>query len=351
LMWMDEVTEKPALGATEIWEIYNNTVDAHPIHLHQIAFQVINREDFTATADPDSGRMTGIQLSSVATGPRPHEVGFKDTVLNFPGQVTRIKARFDRPNLYVWHCHIVEHEDNEMMRPMFITMHPSLNLGAALGYSLLALDGAKVDMSGAKSGVFGDVGLAAHAIQNFSEGFITGSFFVDPLADNAVQKNVSITGGTVSRDLKQAASDARSAAAAASALLPTMILGNITEPQTLALKAGLNVIRMDSLHIGPGSLVLRGGVDDEVIFNISGGFTLSGRSSISLAGGLLPSRVLFNLQLGGPSIDLSAGSTVAGSILAPARNIGLSGGSSITGAVVSGSGIALTGGSTIRLVA
>jgi FtsP/CotA-like multicopper oxidase with cupredoxin domain len=49
--------------------------------------------------------------------PEPWETGFKDTVIAFPGEVTRVQARFDLAGLYVWHCHIVEHEDNEMMRP------------------------------------------------------------------------------------------------------------------------------------------------------------------------------------------------------------------------------------------
>ena len=54
------------------------------------------------------------------TPPKPNELGYKDTVVAFPGQVTRIKAKFDIAGLYVWHCHIVEHEDNEMMRPLLV---------------------------------------------------------------------------------------------------------------------------------------------------------------------------------------------------------------------------------------
>ena len=58
-----------------------------------------------------------IQLEGDITAPEPWESGFKDTVIAYPGEVTRIKARFDNPGQFVWHCHIVEHEDNEMMRP------------------------------------------------------------------------------------------------------------------------------------------------------------------------------------------------------------------------------------------
>ena len=52
--------------------------------------------------------------------PEPWETGFKDTVIAYPGQVTRVKATFANAGQYVWHCHIVEHEDNEMMRPFRI---------------------------------------------------------------------------------------------------------------------------------------------------------------------------------------------------------------------------------------
>jgi hypothetical protein len=61
-----------------------------------------------------------VELDGAARGPEAWETGFKDTVTAFPGEVTRIKALFDRVGLYVWHCHIVDHEDNEMMRPYFV---------------------------------------------------------------------------------------------------------------------------------------------------------------------------------------------------------------------------------------
>ena len=104
LEWMDAITENPALGATEVWEIYNYTEDAHPIHIHEVQFQVVNRQPFGGEARP----------------PESNETGFKDTVIAYPEEITRVKLLFDLPGLYVWHCHIVEHEDNEMMRPYFI---------------------------------------------------------------------------------------------------------------------------------------------------------------------------------------------------------------------------------------
>jgi bilirubin oxidase len=102
MRWDDPVTENPALGATEIWEIHNFTADAHPIHVHEVQFQIVDRRKF--------GQKTTLP-------PEPSERGFKDTVIAYPGIVTRLKATFDRAGLFVWHCHMLEHEDNEMMRP------------------------------------------------------------------------------------------------------------------------------------------------------------------------------------------------------------------------------------------
>jgi FtsP/CotA-like multicopper oxidase with cupredoxin domain len=102
LLWNDEITENPAVGATEMWEIYNFTEDAHPIHIHLVQFEVVGREDV------HSGEFRG---------PEAWETGFKDTVIAYPDEITRVKARFDLAGLFVWHCHILEHEDNEMMRP------------------------------------------------------------------------------------------------------------------------------------------------------------------------------------------------------------------------------------------
>jgi FtsP/CotA-like multicopper oxidase with cupredoxin domain len=112
--WMDAVTENPKVGATEIWEIYNTTVDAHPMHVHEALFEVVNREGLVLNGEEV---VSPVQLDGVVTPPEPWETGFKDTVIAYPGQVTRIKLKFNTPGQYVWHCHIVEHEDNEMMRP------------------------------------------------------------------------------------------------------------------------------------------------------------------------------------------------------------------------------------------
>ncbi len=99
--WMDAITENPAPGTTEVWEIHNFTEDAHPIHVHMVQFEVVDRQD----------------ASGVVRPPEAWETGTKDTVVSYPGEITRVKATFDRAGQFVWHCHILEHEDNEMMRP------------------------------------------------------------------------------------------------------------------------------------------------------------------------------------------------------------------------------------------
>ncbi len=118
-MWMDAVTENPAVGDTEVWEFYNFTADAHPMHVHEVTFEVVNRE--ALVTDPTTGEpVQPVQLSGAPRPPEAWETGLKDTVIAYPGEVTRIKAQFNVPGQYVWHCHIVEHEDNEMMRPFRI---------------------------------------------------------------------------------------------------------------------------------------------------------------------------------------------------------------------------------------
>jgi FtsP/CotA-like multicopper oxidase with cupredoxin domain len=114
LEWRLGVTENPASGATEIWELYNVTADAHPIHIHEVVFEVVNRQDIEVFEDQKQVR---INPASPPTPPEPGESGFKDTVIAYPGQVTRVRAQFTTAGQFVWHCHIVEHEDNEMMRP------------------------------------------------------------------------------------------------------------------------------------------------------------------------------------------------------------------------------------------
>jgi len=113
--WSEEISENPGVGSTEVWEYYNVTADAHPMHIHEAAFQVVDRQALTLDDDGEVARP--IQPTGDPTPPEPWETGWKDTVVAYPGQVTRVRLRFVQPGQFVWHCHIVEHEDNEMMRP------------------------------------------------------------------------------------------------------------------------------------------------------------------------------------------------------------------------------------------
>jgi spore coat protein A, manganese oxidase len=113
--WNMPVTENPALRSTEIWGFVNTTDDSHPIHLHLVRFQILDRRSFDVGAYWAKGE---VRYTGPAMPPEPGEAGWKDTVRADPGMVTRIITRFEGfRGRYVWHCHILEHEDNEMMRP------------------------------------------------------------------------------------------------------------------------------------------------------------------------------------------------------------------------------------------
>ncbi len=113
--WHKPVTEKPVLNTTEIWEFVNLTDDSHPIHLHLVRLQLLDRRRF----EPFEFQSTGnLRFTGPVVPPEPFEAGWKDTVRADPGMVTRIIVPFEGyAGRYVWHCHILEHEDNEMMRP------------------------------------------------------------------------------------------------------------------------------------------------------------------------------------------------------------------------------------------
>lgn len=113
--WNMPVTEKPVLNSIEIWSFINLTDDSHPIHLHLVRFQILDRRPF----DLQTYELT---KKVVFTGPaqrlEPNELGWKDTVRVDSMTVTRIIVKFEGfTGRYVWHCHMLEHEDNEMMRP------------------------------------------------------------------------------------------------------------------------------------------------------------------------------------------------------------------------------------------
>jgi FtsP/CotA-like multicopper oxidase with cupredoxin domain len=148
--WSAPVSELPALGSTEEWVIVNPTADTHPIHLHLVQFQLVSRQPFNVqNYQTDWIMINGVPplpigqatvpldptpyLQDGLVGPQPYELAWKDTIQMRPGEVTRIRVRFapidgstsypftatGNPG-YVWHCHILDHEDNEMMRPYFV---------------------------------------------------------------------------------------------------------------------------------------------------------------------------------------------------------------------------------------
>ena len=116
---MDGVTENPAVGAVESWIIRNFTMDAHPIHIHQVQFQVMRRIVTDPMVSPH-GTLGRVRSATRALGDR-----LEGHRVVYPGELTRVKARFDIAGLFVWHCHIIEHEDNEMMRPFRVGPAPA----------------------------------------------------------------------------------------------------------------------------------------------------------------------------------------------------------------------------------
>lgn len=132
LTWTDPVTETPHQGDIEVWEFINLTPDAHPIHIHLVQFRMLNQQEFNLTLWRESA--CHFNDSSCFLGaPSPalaHQVGLKDTILAMPSSVTRVMMQWSAHNGgefafevssgpgYLWHCHILDHEDNDMMRPI-----------------------------------------------------------------------------------------------------------------------------------------------------------------------------------------------------------------------------------------
>ena len=116
--FFDPISEDPVHGSVEIWEFVNTTADAHPIHLHAVHFQLLDRRPFDLGLQQ---RTSEVVFTRKVNQAAPEERGWKDTILCPPGQMTRIITPFTaEPGRFVWHCHMLEHEDNEMMRPYLI---------------------------------------------------------------------------------------------------------------------------------------------------------------------------------------------------------------------------------------
>jgi spore coat protein A, manganese oxidase len=157
-MWDAPISETPELGATEEWVLVNPTMNPHPIHIHLVQFQLVQRETFDSTTyveawkalngDPPFSQPTknvnlNNYLSNLKIPIQPNEQCWKDTITVNAGEVVTIRVRFaqqDGSNFpfdatagpgYVWHCHLLEHEDNEMMRPYKVTQPNSIALPLA----------------------------------------------------------------------------------------------------------------------------------------------------------------------------------------------------------------------------
>ncbi|MDL4843002.1 multicopper oxidase family protein [Aquibacillus rhizosphaerae] len=116
--WNERVEEKPRLGTTEIWSFLNTTGFTHPMHIHLIQFQILDRQTFDLDRYNSDGK---IVYTNSPTAPKSNERGWKDTVAAPSAQITRVIAKFaPYTGNYVWHCHILEHEDHDMMRPFTV---------------------------------------------------------------------------------------------------------------------------------------------------------------------------------------------------------------------------------------
>jgi spore coat protein A len=139
LPYMSSPTETPKAGSVEVWQIMNLTADTHPVHFHLVNVQLIQRQKFASKIDPKNlpGNPSDWTYIADPTGPDANELGWKDTVRMNPGEITTVIMKFDLPKLptaemrnavsprtggheYVWHCHILEHEEHDMMRPLIV---------------------------------------------------------------------------------------------------------------------------------------------------------------------------------------------------------------------------------------
>jgi len=124
MRWGDDITEIVQLNDVEEWEIYNTLLVRHPIHIHQVEFQIIDRQPvlplgadlFYPAQNPG---ITPVMIGQ-PQAPEAWENGWKDEVIVPPLTRVRVRMRFDIPGDFVWHCHILTHEDHDMMRPLTV---------------------------------------------------------------------------------------------------------------------------------------------------------------------------------------------------------------------------------------
>jgi len=132
LHW-DDITEEPVLGTTEIWQFINDSGVSHPMHMHLVFFQILDRDGFTRGSGGE------IIPNGSPQAPPLEESGWKDTAMVGPNEILRVIARFDDyTGLYAYHCHILEHEDHEMMRQFRVIPEPAAMFGLGSGVLMLA---------------------------------------------------------------------------------------------------------------------------------------------------------------------------------------------------------------------
>lgn len=124
-MYHDPCTENPSLDSIEIWEFINTTPISHPMHIHLVQFKILNRQPFNVEMYQESGGKI-LEFTGNPEPPRDFEKGLKDTVKAPSGMVTRVIMHWkEHTGNYIWHCHLLEHEDHDMMRPIRITENAS----------------------------------------------------------------------------------------------------------------------------------------------------------------------------------------------------------------------------------
>ena len=123
-MFHEPITEKPSLDSIETWNIINATPIPHPIHVHLVQFKILERRPFNVELYQNEGKL---EFTGDPQPPRDYERGWKDTVKTDAGMVTKIIMHWkDHVGYYMWHCHFLEHEDHDMMRPILVIkdVHP-----------------------------------------------------------------------------------------------------------------------------------------------------------------------------------------------------------------------------------
>jgi choice-of-anchor A domain-containing protein len=210
-------------------------------------------------------------------------------------------------------------------------------------YNVLGLAGSKIDITNPQTVVMGNVGLDAHAKENFSDGQIDGHLIIDATADISHTNNVKTNGPAQTIDATPVDAAAIDASNQIAAMTPTQTIAGIRNSMTIASTGHINVIKVNSVQLdGSSALTLRGGANDYFFINVSGKFAMTGTSSIQLDG-VQQSHVIFNVVGTGEQVAFTGKSFAQGSFLAVNRDISVSG-ATVFGQLIGGEGhqIAIT---------